>query len=51
MAAMRIVPRLDEVENGGFGFMLRAESVLNEQLAFEHGVEAFTHRIVVAVTT
>ncbi len=51
MAAMRIVPRLDEVENGGFGFALRRESVPNEQLAFERGVEAFIHRIVVAVTT
>ena len=51
MAAMRIVPRLDEVESGGFGFTLRAESALNEQLAFRRGVEAFTHRIVVAVTT
>ena len=51
MAAMRIVPRLDEVENGGFGFTLRAESVLNEQRAFERGVGAFIHRIVVAVTT
>ena len=51
MAAMWIVPRLEEVENGGFGFTFRAESVLKEQLAFERGVEAFTHRIVVAVTT
>ena len=48
---MRIVPRLDEIENGGFGYTLRAESVLNEQLAFERGVEAFTHCIVVAVIT
>ena len=47
---MRIVPRLDEIENGGFGYTLRAESVFNEQLAFERGVEALTHCIVVAVT-
>lgn len=45
MAAMRILPRLDEVENGGLGFELRTESVPNEQLAFERGVETFTHRI------
>ena len=46
---MRIVPRLDEVEDGGFGLALRSEAMLNEQLAFERGVKALTHRVVVAI--
>ena len=51
MSGIRIVPRLDEVENGGFGITLRPESLINERLAYERGVDAFTHRIIAAVTT
>ena len=49
MSGIRIVPSLDEVENGGLGITLLSESLLNEQLAYERGVEAFTHRIIAAV--
>jgi hypothetical protein len=42
---MRVVPRLDEVEDCGFGVALRAETMLHEQLAFERRVEAFAHRV------
>ena len=47
---MRIVPRLDEIEDGGFGLTQRSEAVLHEQLAFERRIEALAHCIIVTVT-
>ena len=46
---MRIVPRLDEVEDGGFSLALGSEAILHEELAFERGVKALAHRIVEAI--
>ena len=46
---MRIVPRLDEVEDGSFSFALRTKAMLNQQLTFERCVEALAHRVVVTV--
>ena len=46
---MRIVPTLDEVEDRKRCLALRLESVLHEKLALESGVEAFAHRVVIAV--
>ncbi len=51
MATVRIVPRLDEVEDGGFSLTLRAETMLDEQFAFECCVEALAHRVVIAVAS
>jgi hypothetical protein len=47
---MRVVPSLDEVEDGHAFFGLRGEAVLFEQLAFQCGEETLTHRVVVAIT-
>ena len=49
MAAIRIVPRLDEVEHSRLGLSLRAKAMLDEQLALERCVEALAHRVVVTV--
>ena len=50
VAAVRIVPRLDEIEDGGFGLLQRSEAVFHEQLAFERRIEALAHCIIVTVT-
>jgi len=49
MAAVRIVPCLDEVEDGCLGLTLRTKAVLDEQRAFERSVEALAHRVIVTV--
>jgi len=46
---MRIVPALDEVEDGHPGPGPVSEAVLLEELAFEGGEEALAERIVVGV--
>ncbi len=50
VATMRIIPALDEVEDGKLRFALGFESMLDQQFAFEHCVEALAHCVVVAVT-
>ena len=49
MTAMRIIPCFDEIKDGGFGFLLRSETVLDEELAFKRCVEVFAHRVIEAV--
>jgi hypothetical protein len=49
MAALRVVPALDEVEDGHPGLGLGAEAVAVEQLALERREEALAQGIVVAV--
>lgn len=46
---MRIVPALDEPEDGEFRFGLGAEPPPIEELAFQGGEEAFRERVVVRV--
>jgi hypothetical protein len=46
---MRIIPALNELEDGESCFALSLEAMLDEQLALERRVEALAHRIVVAV--
>ena len=46
---MRIVPSLDEVEDGHAGIGLCGKTMAVEQLTLDGGEEAFTHRVVVAV--
>jgi len=47
---MRVVPALDEVEDGESRFALSLEPMLHEQLALERRVKAFAHRVVVAIS-
>ena len=49
MAPSRIVPALDELEDGHPCFGMRPEPPALEQLAFEGREEALAHRIVVAI--
>jgi len=50
MSATWIVPAFNEVEDRKRGFSLRLKSLLCEKLALERSVEAFAHRVVVAVS-
>ena len=49
VTSMRVVPSLDEVEDGHSGLGLVAEAVLVEELALEGGGEALAERVVVGV--
>src|SRR6266851_1718693 len=49
MAAMRIVPTLDEFEDGHARFYLGFEAAAVEQFAFERGEETLAHRVVEAI--
>lgn len=49
MPAVRVVPALDEVEDGHPRLCLRAEAAPVDQLALQRGEEALAHRVVVAV--
>src|SRR2546428_11413283 len=49
MAAMRIVPTLDEFEDGHARFNLGFEAAAVEQFAFERGKEALAHRVIEAI--
>src|SRR6266852_3884184 len=49
MAAMRIVPTLDEFEDGHARFYLGFEAAAVEQFAFERGKEALAHRVIEAI--
>src|ERR1700722_7676647 len=49
MPPVRVVPAFDELEDGEFRLPRRLEAATNEQLAFERGVEAFAHRVIVTV--
>jgi hypothetical protein len=46
---MRVVPALDEVEDGHLGLGLVAEAVAVEELTLERGEEALAERVVVGV--
>lgn len=50
MPAVRIVPPFNEIEDLCAGVALILEAMKREQLAFERGVEALAHRIIVAIT-
>ena len=50
MPTVKVVPCFDEVEDRELGFLVRAEAVVVEQLAFQGSVEALAHRIIVAVS-
>src|ERR1700730_11243646 len=50
MAAMRVVPTLDEVEHHHAGLDLGFETLAVEQLAFEGGEEALAHGVIEAIT-
>ncbi len=45
MPLVRVVPALDEVEDGHPGLGLGREAAAVEQLAFEGGEEALTERV------
>ena len=49
MSAVRIVPGLDEAENGHARFGLRLEAAARQKFAFERCEEAFAHRVVVTI--
>ena len=49
MAAMRVVPTLDEIEHCHAGLELVFETLPVEQLAFEGSEKALAHRIVEAI--
>src|SRR5713101_8652238 len=49
MAAVRIVPTLDEFEDGHARFYLGFEAAAVEQFAFERGKEALAHRVIEAI--
>ena len=49
VASMRVVPALDEVEDGHSGLGLDLEAVLVEELALEGGEEALAESVVVGV--
>jgi hypothetical protein len=48
VATVRIVPALDEVEDGKAGLDVVLEAGSIEELALERGEEALAHRVVVA---
>ena len=50
MAAMRVVPTLDEIEHRHAGLDLGFETLAVEQLAFEGGEEALAHGVIEAIT-
>jgi len=50
VAAVRVVPSFDELEDGGAGFSLAREAVAIDELAYEGSEEALAHGTVVAVT-
>ena len=47
---MRVVKTFDEVKYRKRGLPLILEAMLDEQFALERSVEAFAHRVVVAIT-
>jgi len=49
MAAMRVIPPLDELEDCYGCFDLGFEAAAVEQFAFERGKEAFAHRVIEAI--
>jgi len=49
MAAMRVIPPLDELEDCDACFDLGFEAAALEQFAFERGKEAFAHRVIEAI--
>src|SRR5216684_3786959 len=49
MAAMRIVPTLDEFEDGHARFCLGFEAAAVEQFTFERGEETLAHRVIEAI--
>src|ERR1700681_1692104 len=49
MAAMGIVPTLDEFEDGHARFYLGFEAAAVEQLTFERGEETLAHRVIEAI--
>ena len=49
MSPVRVVPALDELEDGHFRFGLGAEASPVEKLALERGEEALAERVVVRV--
>src|SRR5712671_5799425 len=49
MAAMRIVPTLDEFEDGHARFYLGFEAAAVEQFTFERGEETLAHRVIEAI--
>src|SRR5712671_2913909 len=49
MAAMRIVPTLDEFEDGHARFYLGFEAAAVEQFTFESGEETLAHRVIEAI--
>ena len=49
MAAVRIVPTLDEFEDGHARFYLGFEAAAVEQFAFECGKETLAHRVIEAI--
>jgi len=48
---MRVVPALDENEDGEAGLGVRWEGVAVEEFALEGGEETLAHRIVVAIAS
>src|SRR5712691_1487246 len=50
MAAMGVVPALDELKHGHARFDLGFEAAAVEQFAFERGKEALAHRVIEALT-
>lgn len=49
MAPARIVPALDELEDGHTGLSLGLELAPVEQFTFQGGEEAFAHGVVIGV--
>src|SRR6266851_9891533 len=49
MAAMEVVPALDELKHGHARFALGFEAAAVEQFAFERGKEALAHRVIEAI--
>ena len=49
MAAMGIVPTLDEFEDGHARFYLGFEAAAVEQFTFERGKETLAHRVIEAI--
>src|ERR1700694_1518915 len=49
VAAMRVIPPLDELEDGHAGLGLGFEAAAVEQLAFEHGEKTLAHGVVETV--
>src|ERR1700730_3125099 len=49
MAAMGVVPSLDEFEDGQARFYLGSEAAAVEQFTFERGKETLAHRVIEAI--